>query len=88
MISNHNSLFPKSINGIYDRSYQKIFFWLKTHLTMIQERMITAAFITKGEQNDGKYLQQLDIKKREICPFREGCYTEDSKSKTNSGTIK
>ena len=41
------------------------FFGYKTHLAMNEERMITAAVITTGEQNDGKYLQQLIEKSQE-----------------------
>lgn len=35
------------------------FFGYKTHLAMSDERIITAAVITTGEKNDGKYLQEL-----------------------------
>ena len=157
------------------------FFGYKTHIAMNDERIITAAIVTTGEQSDGKYLQELieksqaagmeietilgdtaysekdnirytkknnlelvsklnpqitygarakedefefnkdagmyvckeghmairktrtgkksvgrnqsqtyffDIKKCKTCPFREGCYKDDAKSKTYSVTIK
>jgi Transposase DDE domain len=35
------------------------FFGYKTHIAMNEERIITAAVITTGEKNDGKYLQTL-----------------------------
>jgi transposase/IS5 family transposase len=35
------------------------FFGYKTHIAMSEERLITAAIITTGEKNDGKYLQEL-----------------------------
>lgn len=38
------------------------FFGYKTHIAMNDERIITAAIVTTGEQSDGKYLQEL-IKK-------------------------
>lgn len=157
------------------------FFGYKTHIAMNDERIITAAIVTTGEQSDGKYLQELieksqatgmeietvlgdtaysekdnihyakenelqlvsklnpqitqggrakedefefnkdagmyvckaghmairkartnkknvgknqrqtyyfDVGKCKVCPFREGCYKEDAKSKTYSVTIK
>ncbi|WP_146812480.1 IS1182 family transposase [Aneurinibacillus danicus] len=41
------------------------FFGYKTHLAMSEERIITAAVITTGEKNDGKYLKDLIEKSRE-----------------------
>jgi len=41
------------------------FFGYKTHLTMSEERIITAAVITTGEKNDGKQLQSLIEKSEE-----------------------
>lgn len=38
------------------------FFGYKTHIAINDERLITAAIVTTGEQSDGKYLQEL-IKK-------------------------
>ena len=35
------------------------FFGYKTHLAISDERLITAAIVTTGEQSDGKYLQEL-----------------------------
>ena len=35
------------------------FFGYKTHIAMNDERIITAAIVTTGEQSDGKYLQEL-----------------------------
>lgn len=35
------------------------FFGYKTHIAMSDERIITAAIVTTGEKNDGKYLKQL-----------------------------
>ncbi|GEN82205.1 hypothetical protein SLU01_05170 [Sporosarcina luteola] len=35
------------------------FFGYKTHIAMNDERLITAAIVTTGEQSDGKYLQEL-----------------------------
>ncbi|MGE7021589.1 transposase, partial [Solibacillus cecembensis] len=35
------------------------FFGYKTHIAMNDERLITAAIVTTGEQSDGKYLQDL-----------------------------
>lgn len=42
------------------------FFGYKTHIAMSEERIITAAVITTGEKSDGKYLQTLVGKSREI----------------------
>ena len=41
------------------------FFGYKTHIAMNEERIITAAVVTTGEKNDGKYLQTLIEKSRE-----------------------
>lgn len=41
------------------------FFGYKTHLAISDERIITAAVITTGEKNDGKYLQDLIVKSKE-----------------------
>lgn len=35
------------------------FFGYKTHIAMSDERIVTAATVTTGEKNDGKYLQEL-----------------------------
>lgn len=35
------------------------FFGYKTHVAMIEERIITGAVVTTGEKSDGKYLRQL-----------------------------
>ncbi len=44
-----------------------------------------------NKKNVGKNQRQkyyFDIEKCQMCPFREGCYTEGAKSKTYSVTIK
>lgn len=41
------------------------FFGYKTHLAISDERLITAAIVTTGEQGDGKYLQDLIEKSQE-----------------------
>jgi hypothetical protein len=41
------------------KSADSSFFRYKTHITMIEERIITAAVVTTGEKNDGKQLQTL-----------------------------
>jgi hypothetical protein len=41
------------------------FFGYKTHIAMNEERIITAAVVTTGEKNDGKYLQTLIEKSRD-----------------------
>jgi transposase len=41
------------------------FFGYKTHIAMNDERLITAAIVTTGEQSDGKYLQELIEKSKE-----------------------
>ena len=41
------------------------FFGYKTHLAISDERLITAAIVTTGEQSDGKYLQDLIEKSQE-----------------------
>jgi Transposase domain (DUF772)/Transposase DDE domain len=41
------------------------FFGFKTHIAMSDERLITAAIVTTGEQTDGKYLQELIEKSKE-----------------------
>ncbi|PUB00603.1 IS1182 family transposase [Paenisporosarcina sp. OV554] len=41
------------------------FFGYKTHIAMNDERIITAAVITTGEQSDGKHLQELIEKSQE-----------------------
>jgi hypothetical protein len=47
------------------KSADTSFFGYKTHIAMNEERLITAALITTGEKNDGKYLQTLIEKSRE-----------------------
>lgn len=41
------------------KSADSSFFGYKTHLAMSAERIITAAIVTTGEKNDGKFLQSL-----------------------------
>lgn len=41
------------------------FFGYKTHIAINDERLITAAIVTTGEQSDGKYLQDLIEKSQE-----------------------
>lgn len=41
------------------------FFGYKTHISMSNERIITAAVVTTGEKNDGKYLQELVEKSKQ-----------------------
>lgn len=41
------------------KSADTSFFGYKTHIAMSEERVITAAVVTTGEKNDGKYLQTL-----------------------------
>lgn len=41
------------------------FFGYKTHLAINEERIITAAVITTGEKNDGKFLEELIEKSQE-----------------------
>lgn len=41
------------------KSADSSFFGYKTHLAMSEERIITAAIVTTGEKNDGKFLQSL-----------------------------
>ncbi len=41
------------------------FFGFKTHIAMSDERLISAAIVTTGEQSDGKYLQELIEKSKE-----------------------
>jgi len=47
------------------KSSDSSFFGYKTHLAISDERIITAAVITTGEKNDGKYLQELITKSEE-----------------------
>lgn len=47
------------------KSSDSSFFGYKTHLAISDERIITAAVITTGEKNDGKYLQELIAKSKE-----------------------
>lgn len=47
------------------KSSDSSFFGYKTHLAISDERIITAAVITTGEKNDGKYLQELVTKSEE-----------------------
>jgi len=47
------------------KSVDDSFFGYKTHLAMSDERIITAAIITSGEQSDGKYLKELVEKTKE-----------------------
>ncbi|PEL14301.1 IS1182 family transposase [Bacillus sp. AFS017336] len=46
------------------KSADTSFFGYKTHIAMNEERLITAALVTTGEKNDGKYLQTLIEKSR------------------------
>ena len=41
------------------------FFGYKTHIAMSDERIITAAVVTTGEKNDGKYFQEVIEKSRQ-----------------------
>lgn len=41
------------------KSSDTAFFGYKTHIGMSDERIITAAIVTSGEQNDGQYMKQL-----------------------------
>lgn len=41
------------------------FFGFKTHITMSDERIITAAIVTTGEKSDGKFLKELVEKSKE-----------------------
>lgn len=41
------------------KSKEQSFFGYKSHLAMTDERIITAAVITTGEKDDGKYLKEL-----------------------------
>lgn len=47
------------------KSADSSFFGYKTHIAMIEERIITAATITTGEKNDGKELESLITKSQE-----------------------
>ena len=40
------------------KSVDSAFFGFKTHIAMIDERIITAAVVTTGEKSDGHYLQE------------------------------
>lgn len=42
------------------------FFGYKTHIALSDERIITAAVITTGEKSDGKYLQKLIEKSKQV----------------------
>ncbi len=42
----------------------------------------------KNEKKNSRYRYFFDIEKCKICPFKDGCYKEGSKSKTYSVTIK
>jgi transposase len=42
----------------------------------------------KGQDKNPRIKYIFDIKKCQVCPFREGCYKEGAKSKTYSVTIK
>jgi IS5 family transposase len=42
----------------------------------------------KGQDKNPRIKYLFDIKKCQVCPFREGCYKEGAKSKTYSVTIK
>ena len=63
------------------------FFGYKTHIAMLEERIITAATITTGEKNDGRELEELyhkskaRNKKCKFCPYKDGCYKDGAKSK-------
>ena len=48
------------------------FFGYKTHIAMNDERIITAATVTTGEQSDGKYLQeyQKDLQQYDELQYR------------------
>ena len=47
------------------KSEDTSFFGYKTHIAMTNERIITAAIVTSGEQSDGKYLKDLVEKSKE-----------------------
>jgi len=47
------------------KTEESSFFGYKTHIAMNDERLITAAIVTTGEQSDGKYLQDLIEKSQE-----------------------
>lgn len=42
----------------------------------------------KGTNKNQKDTYYFDIKKCKVCPFKEGCYKKDTKSKTYSFSIK
>jgi IS5 family transposase len=46
------------------KSKDSSFFGFKTHIAMTDERIITAAVVSTGEESDGKYLQDLIEKSR------------------------
>jgi hypothetical protein len=48
----------------------------------------TARTNKKNVGTNQRQTYYFDVEKCKICPFREGCYTEDAKSKTYSVTIK
>lgn len=47
------------------KSADSSFFGFKTHITMSDERIITAAIVTTGEKSDGHYLKELVKKSKE-----------------------
>ncbi|MCM3342928.1 transposase, partial [Paenibacillus sp. MER TA 81-3] len=51
------------------KSADSSFFGYKTHIAMSEERIITAATITTGEQSDGKQLQTL-IEKSKVAGMK------------------
>src|SRR5699024_7840505 len=59
-----NYLAEEILSFWYKSSYSFVFRY-KTHLAISDERIITAAVITTGEKNDGKYLQELITKSEE-----------------------
>ena len=47
------------------KSVDNSFFGYKTHISMTEERIITAAVVTSGEKSDGKFLPELLSKSRD-----------------------
>ncbi|QFF98886.1 IS1182 family transposase [Psychrobacillus glaciei] len=57
------SVDPDARVGLKSEDYS--FFGFKTHIAMSDERIITAAVVTTGEQGDGKYFKELVEKSRQ-----------------------
>lgn len=57
--SEHLSYSTDSDARVGHKTEDSSFFGYKSHIAMNDERIITAAIITTGEKNDGKYLQEL-----------------------------